>query len=792
MMKNLLTTLTNNLNTLLEQEAAYGAEAPRSLLDQIENLRTAIDLIRQANADDLSRAALLEKLADLNLDLPGDHPAVTIDRDYTPSDAHLPYRPPELPPHFVEREALGTVKEMLLASSDTNSSLIVLHGPEGIGKTGLAVALAHEQAVMTHFHDGILWARLGPDATEETVEAWQAAWGRALGDDLRSLPGPASKAARLRELLSARTCLVIVDDVWPATDLTPLLLGGANCRTLVTTRQSETVQRYEAKALHIEHLSTAESLELLSHWAERDLTGDSAELELVQRLGRRPLTLALAGAQLLDGVTMPDLLRPLQARQGELAGLDLKAPETFEACLALMFDLSFQRLPAADRRRLAQLSVTMASASFDEAAASAVWNTPGPHIPLDGVRQKPSGRLNATEARVGGWEALVDQTPSQIRPDSPTRSYLRRLTRSALLVCLKSSDPTVTLVEVSAQYTLHPVLTKIAPTHLPKTERNAAIQRHMAYCLRIAQNSAHDWQATELAAGQIRAAWGRVTKSHDKHIFDFVEAMRPFFDRLGLWLEKLAWHQTALELARIWGTQEKQAVNLNSIGCIYYLLGRSDEALHHLQQALTIQQELGGQAGMTVVLNNIRRIYRDRDDPDQEFQQHFQQALAIQQKLGDKPGLAVLLNNIAQIYQDRADLIQALRHYRQALELNQELDNTAQVAKGLTSIGRIYQIRGDLSQALHHYQAALTINRDLNNKPQIATSLWNIGDVYLKQDRLAEAETVLQEAVTLFELEGGPDANVARQWLEEARRARRRQRDLPHLQSRAPARQVGA
>ncbi|HEX9925696.1 MAG TPA: tetratricopeptide repeat protein, partial [Anaerolineae bacterium] len=162
------------------------------------------------------------------------------------------------------------------------------------------------------------------------------------------------------------------------------------------------------------------------------------------------------------------------------------------------------------------------------------------------------------------------------------------------------------------------------------------------------------------------------------------------------------------------------------------------------------------------------------------------------QKLGDKPGLAVLLNNIAQIYQDRADLIQALRHYRQALELNQELDNTAQVARGLTSIGRIYQIRGDLSQALHHYQAALTINRDLNNKPQIATSLWNIGDVYLKQDRLVEAEAVLQEAVTLFELEGGPDANVARQWLEEARRARRRQRDLPHLQSRSPARQVGA
>ena len=39
---------------------------------------------------------------------------------------------------------------------------LAAEGLPGVGKTTLAVALAHHPRILTHFRDGILWAGLGP------------------------------------------------------------------------------------------------------------------------------------------------------------------------------------------------------------------------------------------------------------------------------------------------------------------------------------------------------------------------------------------------------------------------------------------------------------------------------------------------------------------------------------------------------------------------------------------------------------------------------------------------------
>jgi hypothetical protein len=270
-MKNLLATLTKKLNTLVEQKAKQDSEPSPSLLNQIEDFRIAIDLTRQAIDGHLSEVELQEKLASLNLDLPGNSPGIKIDHTYASPDPHIPYQAPDLPPHFVERSAIGPAKKILLTPRRHTMALTVLHGQEGLGKTCLAIALAHEQEIIAHFKDGILWARLGPEATEGMVEAWQVAWGRALGDNLRSYPGPATKAAHLRKSLAPKTCLLIIDDAWLATDLTPLLVGGPACCTLITTRQGETAQRYGGASLPVDRLSPAESLALLGNWAGREV-----------------------------------------------------------------------------------------------------------------------------------------------------------------------------------------------------------------------------------------------------------------------------------------------------------------------------------------------------------------------------------------------------------------------------------------------------------------------------------------------------------------------------------------
>ena len=68
------------------------------------------------------------------------------------------------------------VKQSLLQGNSL--ALMARDGLPGIGQTTLAVALVNDQKVQTHFHDGILWAGLGP---QPNVLEILAHWGKLLG-----------------------------------------------------------------------------------------------------------------------------------------------------------------------------------------------------------------------------------------------------------------------------------------------------------------------------------------------------------------------------------------------------------------------------------------------------------------------------------------------------------------------------------------------------------------------------------------------------------------------------------
>ena len=57
---------------------------------------------------------------------------------------------------------LARIKQQLAGRG--NAALTVLHGLPGIGKTSLAIALAHDRQIRASFADGILWVGVGPNA----------------------------------------------------------------------------------------------------------------------------------------------------------------------------------------------------------------------------------------------------------------------------------------------------------------------------------------------------------------------------------------------------------------------------------------------------------------------------------------------------------------------------------------------------------------------------------------------------------------------------------------------------
>ena len=73
-------------------------------------------------------------------------------------------------------EMLARLKNQLCKTQRLSS--IVLSGIPGVGKTTLAVALAYDDDLLNYFHDGILWAGLGP---RPNLLGLLSRWGTLLG-----------------------------------------------------------------------------------------------------------------------------------------------------------------------------------------------------------------------------------------------------------------------------------------------------------------------------------------------------------------------------------------------------------------------------------------------------------------------------------------------------------------------------------------------------------------------------------------------------------------------------------
>lgn len=296
--------------------------------------------------------------------------------------------PPRL---FVGREKeIAELQQHLTGATDT-TLLTAVRGWPGIGKTSLAAALAHNDQIKSQF-PLILWTALGQNPS---VDVELGNWITALRGDPRDIPTTEMRSSRLAAILRHKKVLLIIDDVWDPAHVQPFLVGGKDCRTLITTREPEIARALGLpdKAIYkLLVLSEMESLQLLEQLAPVAVQQDPEGMRrLALELEGLPLALHVAGrllateASLGWGVT--DLLNEL----GEGTRLlQEKAPadRTYLATqttptIAALFENSTNRLDPTTRDRFALLGVFVSKpATFDAPAIAAAWDIENPRSTL--------------------------------------------------------------------------------------------------------------------------------------------------------------------------------------------------------------------------------------------------------------------------------------------------------------------------------------------------------------------------------------------------------------------------
>jgi WD40 repeat protein len=307
------------------------------------------------------------------------------------------YGVPEQRPHHVPRRDLrDRIRTALLTGPRGSVGLtgpgaseaagkVGVFGQGGLGKTVAAIDLVHDEEVRRAFPDGIYWLTLGqaPDLTSLQSRLLELLTGAP-----RVVESVTTGTAEIRELLEARTCLLVLDDVWSFQDARAFDVAGARSRLLLTTRDASLLTALGAENLEIDVLSDPQALALLAAWTERP--ADSLPEEagaLVRRCGYLPLAVSVAGAMVRDGYSWSDLLKALEA--GNLRFLDHPYASVFTS-----LRLSVDDLDEDERARFLELAVAPEDEVVPASVVARLWGHTGGLQPYES-----RGLLNKFKAK---------------------------------------------------------------------------------------------------------------------------------------------------------------------------------------------------------------------------------------------------------------------------------------------------------------------------------------------------------------------------------------------------------
>ncbi|MEV0241530.1 tetratricopeptide repeat protein [Streptomyces sp. NPDC050674] len=694
-----------------------------------------------------------------------------------PADPAPMLRLPAEPAYLAGREKEAEAVLALLApASRARAATVVsvLSGLPGIGKTALALHVAHRAVEKGWFPGGAIFFHLrgydpaGPVDSQEAV----GTLARALGvDDAvpRDEQAGLCHAVLNRLADECRAVLLVADDASSAAQIEPLVPPRSEHRLLVTSRHLLTGPSLRARLVGLDELTPRGAVDLITE-ALRHARPDDPRLreadalaELAGHCGHHPLALQIAACLLTT-----DAGRPVAALTAELADahtrLDVLRYEDGGHTTAVQaaFHLSYQRLLPHHRQLFRQLALSPGPDVGTDAAA-ALWGQSRTRTRNGLAALARAGLLAEQPVGSGRWRmhdllgvyaaGLAERDSAKWRGDAFTRllHHCRKRVRAAnahLHTC--DDDP------------------------LPDDFRDRPHAMHWL-----------EEERANLIALITRAA----ATGHARAVLDLQEHLWLFLvSRRSYAADAVTVAQHAVDCAREIGHPCCEATALNHLSHVLPDCGRPDEAVRAAARSLDISRTRDDPKGQAAALTSLGAALQRVGRSEDAVKAHTE-SLSLSRELDDQRCIGKALMGLAdtlyetQRYEKAAEVFtEAVRHFAtlgdwhaeglQLMRLGDALFATQQRAEAVDTYRRalvLYQERGDEhhqaialqllwsvsdmspEEAVDNYEQLVAVCRKVCDRALESVALNALGSRLRQLDRYEEAVAAHREAAAIHE-----------------------------------------
>jgi tetratricopeptide (TPR) repeat protein len=654
-------------------------------------------------------------------------------------------------PHFVGRVAeLRRLREIV--AFERPGVVTIINGPDGIGKTALAIEYGH---IFAHEYAG---------------RCWQIACGGQL--DLRAALVSLARAGNLdlsfteeekrdldlgmKRVLNAlkqradagspHRILLLLDNVDQPKFLSPAEFRRLPpldwLRILATTRFEEYDlfgREKDRVFVTLPELPDQEALALIEHYqADRkfnDVGTRAVALSIVQLLGGFTLAVEHAAVFLSQpGSKFTSFYRQLR-REGlttiiEASPEDLDEASSYSTkCLKAILRPTLKQLDEAEHATLVFASLL-----------------PPDHVALPWLR------------------TLVRQQFPELPEERLLDASSRWVSRIQKLLDLRLIQTTTERCEVRMHRLLQEAIKQELIGEAIPVQEGALVmyvKERAAFLWEGWVRHEHRWEIQPLVA----LAWQLLNRNDSEGAYLANQVFGPLRN-LGNLTEAEQLLRRALSLdERCFGPDHPNvATCLNNLAALLHDSNRLEEAEVLYRRALAIDEKsFGANDGQVATcLNNLAELLYEKNQL-KEAEELYRRALDVDERSPgpNQPKLATHLNNLAQLLRatDRSDEAEPL--YRRALAIDEEAlgPNHPRIAGHLNNLAQLLHAINRLSEAEALYRRALAIDQESfgPDHPRIATHLSNLATLLKASERLEEAEQMCRRALAIDQRSFGWD-----------------------------------